>query len=307
MHVHVYKFMCTHTLIILKLWWWHLCTLQSASLLSLTLCVSTVWYTRATYLRACNTHRYAQLLMRTVTGSIYPEETFPDAYVNDNFPKQPYNFEKRQYGLDFPGVGHTMVFPPSFPPYLVPSLWRTLPSHYFKSTCRLTLCSSKYVYIYAFVDMHTCVHVCICTHTRTHTNTQTHIRRWDGYVCKISTTPCAHASLRSVSFDYKGERERWRSQRKSLLDFLEPCSLCFGNMAVSFDNTGLFWQCIGLFWLSAFVSPILPCLFALFLARARAPALCVSLRGVNGNFSSAVQVFFEIYSRLFDRLPPQYI
>jgi len=206
----------------------------------LTLCISTVWCTRATYLRACNTHRYAQLLMRTVTGSIYPEETFPDAYVNDNFPKQPYNFEKRQYGLDFPGVGHTMVFPPSFPSSLVPSLWRTLP--YFKSTCRLTLCSSKYVHTYAFVDMHTCVHVYTCTHTRTRTNTQTHIRRWDGYVCKISTTPCAHASLRSVSFDYKGERERGRRQENLCLTFWNPavCVLATRRslltIRVSFDN-----------------------------------------------------------------------
>jgi hypothetical protein len=31
---------------------------------------------------------YAQLLMRAVTGSIYPTDTFPDHYVSPDFPKQ---------------------------------------------------------------------------------------------------------------------------------------------------------------------------------------------------------------------------
>ena len=31
---------------------------------------------------------YANLLMRAVSGSLYPEETFPGAYVSPDFPKQ---------------------------------------------------------------------------------------------------------------------------------------------------------------------------------------------------------------------------
>jgi hypothetical protein len=52
---------------------------------------------------------YANLLMRAVSGSLYPFETRLPHIVENGFPLQPYDFEKRKYGLDWPIVGHTMI------------------------------------------------------------------------------------------------------------------------------------------------------------------------------------------------------
>lgn len=52
---------------------------------------------------------YAQLLMRAVTGSLYPSDTYDAHFVSEDFPKKPYDFEQRKYGKDCPAIGHTMV------------------------------------------------------------------------------------------------------------------------------------------------------------------------------------------------------
>ena len=52
---------------------------------------------------------YAQLLMRAVTGTIYPAPTRAGQFVSEDFPTQPYDDEKRKRGHDFPVLGHTMV------------------------------------------------------------------------------------------------------------------------------------------------------------------------------------------------------
>ena len=62
-------------------------------------------------MRSIDNDMYAKLLMRAVTGSLYPFETrLPHLVSKDNpFPLQAYDFEKRRYGLDWPVIGHTMV------------------------------------------------------------------------------------------------------------------------------------------------------------------------------------------------------
>ena len=62
-------------------------------------------------MRSIDNDMYAKLLMRAVTGSLYPVETrLPHLVSKDNpFPLQAYDFEKRRYGLDWPVIGHTMV------------------------------------------------------------------------------------------------------------------------------------------------------------------------------------------------------
>jgi hypothetical protein len=52
---------------------------------------------------------HAQLLMRVVTGSVYPAESYTGNIVDGKFTKQPYEPFLRKYGLDWPSVGHTMV------------------------------------------------------------------------------------------------------------------------------------------------------------------------------------------------------
>lgn len=52
---------------------------------------------------------YAKLLLRAVTGSLYPFDTRLPHIVEGKFPLQPYDFERRRYGLDWPIIGHTMV------------------------------------------------------------------------------------------------------------------------------------------------------------------------------------------------------
>ena len=53
---------------------------------------------------------HAQLLMRAVTGSVYPAATHTVRdFVADSVPTGPYEFELRKHGIDFPSVGHTMV------------------------------------------------------------------------------------------------------------------------------------------------------------------------------------------------------
>ena len=52
---------------------------------------------------------YAQLLVRAVTGSLYPAATHAPHFVDASFPTQAYDHERRRYGLDTPAVGHTMV------------------------------------------------------------------------------------------------------------------------------------------------------------------------------------------------------
>ena len=52
---------------------------------------------------------YANLLMRAVSGSLYPFDTRLPHIVENGFPLQPYDFEKRKYGLDWPTIGHTMI------------------------------------------------------------------------------------------------------------------------------------------------------------------------------------------------------
>ena len=52
---------------------------------------------------------YANLLMRAVSGSLYPFDTRLPHIVDNAFPLQPYDFEKRKYGLDWPIIGHTMI------------------------------------------------------------------------------------------------------------------------------------------------------------------------------------------------------
>ena len=51
---------------------------------------------------------YAQLLMRAVTGSIYPHPAIGFSQ-HDNHAANPYDTEKRKLGQDWPSVGHTMV------------------------------------------------------------------------------------------------------------------------------------------------------------------------------------------------------
>jgi hypothetical protein len=52
---------------------------------------------------------YANLLMRAVSGSLYPFDTRLPHIVDNGFPLQTYDFEKRKYGLDWPIIGHTMI------------------------------------------------------------------------------------------------------------------------------------------------------------------------------------------------------
>ncbi len=52
---------------------------------------------------------YANLLMRAVSGSLYPFDTRLPHIVDNGFPLQPYDFDKRKYGLDWPIIGHTMI------------------------------------------------------------------------------------------------------------------------------------------------------------------------------------------------------
>ena len=52
---------------------------------------------------------YANLLMRAVSGSLYPFDTRLPHIVDNSFPLQTYDFEKRKYGLDWPIIGHTMI------------------------------------------------------------------------------------------------------------------------------------------------------------------------------------------------------
>jgi hypothetical protein len=52
---------------------------------------------------------YANLLMRAVSGSLYPFDTRLPHIVDNGFPLQAYDFEKRKYGLDWPIIGHTMI------------------------------------------------------------------------------------------------------------------------------------------------------------------------------------------------------
>jgi O-methyltransferase len=51
-------------------------------------------------------NHYAQLLIRTVTGSVYPSHRIGR---EDCFPRHPYNVEIRKYGNDWPSIGHTMT------------------------------------------------------------------------------------------------------------------------------------------------------------------------------------------------------
>jgi hypothetical protein len=52
---------------------------------------------------------YAKLLLRAVTGSIYPFDTRLPHIVNGKFPTRAYDIERRKFGLDWPIIGHTMV------------------------------------------------------------------------------------------------------------------------------------------------------------------------------------------------------
>jgi hypothetical protein len=53
---------------------------------------------------------YANLLMRAVSGSLYPFDTwFPHEKENGHWPLKTYDPEKRKYGLDWPFIGHTMI------------------------------------------------------------------------------------------------------------------------------------------------------------------------------------------------------
>ena len=52
---------------------------------------------------------HAQLLMRVVTGSVYPAVSYTGHIVDGELTKQPYEHFLRKYGLDWPSVGHTMV------------------------------------------------------------------------------------------------------------------------------------------------------------------------------------------------------
>ena len=51
-------------------------------------------------------NHYAQLLMRTVTGSVYPSYRIG---WEEGFPQHPYDFEMRKHGKDWPSIGHTMT------------------------------------------------------------------------------------------------------------------------------------------------------------------------------------------------------
>jgi O-methyltransferase len=52
---------------------------------------------------------HAQVLMRVVTGSVYPAVSYTGHIVDGKLTKQPYEHFVRKYGLDWPSVGHTMV------------------------------------------------------------------------------------------------------------------------------------------------------------------------------------------------------
>ena len=58
---------------------------------------------------AFHENMYAKLLMRAVSGSLYPAETFSANVREESKPDQPYDAEARQQGLDWPSVGHTMI------------------------------------------------------------------------------------------------------------------------------------------------------------------------------------------------------
>jgi hypothetical protein len=52
---------------------------------------------------------HSQLLVRAVTGSLYPDLSHAGRFDGERFESQPYDHVARKYGLDYPAVGHTMV------------------------------------------------------------------------------------------------------------------------------------------------------------------------------------------------------